>query len=70
MYQHVPRQDPPKFTQIGIWFENMHSGNHTPGNLHTENPTYSQLATKAEIYYLGTCYNHIVTILDIFIEII
>jgi hypothetical protein len=28
IYQHLPFQDPPKFTQIGIfWFENMPSGN-------------------------------------------
>jgi hypothetical protein len=24
---HLPLQDPPKFTQTGIWFENIPSGN-------------------------------------------
>jgi hypothetical protein len=27
LYQHLQMQYPPKFTQIGIWFENMPSGN-------------------------------------------
>jgi hypothetical protein len=31
VYQHLPLQDPPKFTQTGnFWFENMPSGN--PGH--------------------------------------
>jgi hypothetical protein len=32
MYQHLPMQDPPKCTQIGIFgFENIASGNSGPG---------------------------------------
>jgi hypothetical protein len=31
IYQHLPLQDPPKFTQIWIfWFENRPSGNPAP----------------------------------------
>jgi hypothetical protein len=33
IYQHFPLQDPPKFTQIGMfWFENKPSG--IPGTYH------------------------------------
>jgi hypothetical protein len=26
-YQHLPLQGPPNYTQIGIWYENIPSGN-------------------------------------------
>jgi hypothetical protein len=56
IYQHLQLQDPPKFTQIGIfWFENVPSGRPVPFQVLAEQHVLGMLVSSilwTDFYFL------------------